>query len=196
MLPIPTNHDILGEKVGRQKIMITKPSNFKGGNRNRPEHSRMRPPKEQKYQQDGLKYYEEQFMQMMGYEHQKGTSKKYPKEQGKHQSAQEHDYQNTNFQNEQRTIPHGMYDMKMEMDDKGTQSEEIMEEVDKPSSEEVSVSSSEFLDKNDKESKEKFKTVTTSYFPYVQGADFKNQRSYNDDTMSPDDIDKYADIYK
>lgn len=200
MLPIPTNQDELGEVEG-QKMMITKPSKypFRGGHRKRPEHSRMLPQKERKYQQDGLKYYEEQFMQMMEYEHQKGTQGKYPKEQGvpvdqSSQYRQEHNYQETNQQNEQNSVTHGMYGM--EMENTGKQSGEIGEEVDKPSSEEVTVSSSEFLDKNDKGSKEKYKTVTTSYFPYVQGADYKNQRSYNDDTMSLDDIDKYADIYK
>ena len=140
-------------------------------------------------------------MQMMKYEHQNESPEKYPKEmeEPKYQQPKfQQSYPGHENQNNEYAVNHGMY-QGMEMVNKEKQSAEVGEEVEKPSSEEVSMSSSEFLDKNDKESgssKEKYKTVTTSYFPYVQGADYKNQRSYNDDTMSKDDIDKYADIYK
>lgn len=191
MLPIMTNQDELGEEEGH-KMVITKPSKnpFTRGRQNR------------KYPQEGVKY-QKQFMQMMKYEHQNESPQKYPKEQEKPMYQQQmfrQSYPEQGIQSDQYALNHEMFHgMKMETADKEKKSEEVGEEIEKPSSEEVSMSSSEFLDKNDKESgssKEKYKTVTTSYFPYVQGADYKNQRSYNDDTMSKDDIDKYADIYK
>ena len=227
MLPIMTNHD---EGGGEQKMMMMKPSKnpFTGGRKKRPGQSGKYSQQEPKYlqqepkyhQQEGMKYHEEQFMQMMKYEHPNEAPDKYSKElldeeSPKHQSYQEErpkyqsyqeerpkyqEQKHSQVQNEQYSVHHGMYGMKMGK--QKSSSEENEEEGGKPSSEDVSVSSSEFLDKNDKESggstlsKQKYKTVTTSYFPYVQGADYKDQQSYNDDPMSKEDIDKYADIYK
>lgn len=218
MLPIMTNHD---EGGGEQKMMMMmKPSKnpFTGGRKKKPGQSGKYSQQEPKYpqqepkyqQQEGMKYHEEQFMQMMKYEHANEAPDKYSKEMlveepPKHQSYQEErpkyqEQKHSQGQNEQYSVHHGMYGMKMGK--QKSSSEENEEEGEKPSSEDVSVSSSEFLDKNDKESggstlsKQKYKTLTTSYFPYVQGADYKNQRSYNDDPMSKEDIDKYADIYK